>query len=91
MSNEQKPDLSTVAGVFQYLAQTPFASDQVYPLSGGTANFVYRIHLQTPVNDASTMVLKHAAPYVAAGGKEIPFAVERQVPRKLYRLVVRKC
>src|ERR1700691_2071448 len=78
MSNERKSDLSTIAGVLQYLAQTPFASDDVQPLSGGFSNFVYRIHLRTPYNDVSNLVLKYAAPYVAAIA-QMPFAVERQV------------
>jgi 5-methylthioribose kinase len=79
MPDESQPDLSTVAGVFQYLASTPFSSNDVHPLSGGNANFVYRIHTKIPYNGTSTMVLKYAAPYIAASAMRMPFAVERQV------------
>ena len=78
MANETS-DMLTVAGVLRYLAPTAFASDEVHPLSGGTCNFVYRIHLRMPYNNVSTMVLKHAAPYIASSAQRMPFAVERQV------------
>ena len=78
MSNEHTPDLSTVPGVLQYLTPTPFASNEVHPLSGGNTNFVYRMHLRIPYNGLSTMVLKHARPYVASA-REMQLAVERQV------------
>ncbi len=89
VSNEI-PDLLTVAGVLQYLAPTPFASDEVCPLSGGNANFLYRIHLRTPYHNVMTMVLKHAAPYVAAS-VDMPFAVERQVLMIYTGLLFRMC
>lgn len=76
-------DLTSVEGVEHYLSQTPFAASSVIPLSGGNANFTYRIILQQPYDIGSavrvhTVVLKHAEPYVATI-KDIPFATERQV------------
>ncbi|KAF8079097.1 kinase-like domain-containing protein [Lyophyllum atratum] len=57
-------DLTTVEAVGAYLADSPFASGTVTVLSGGTANFAYRIHLDTPFEGQETLVLKHAQPYV---------------------------
>ncbi|KAJ6536912.1 kinase-like domain-containing protein [Mycena capillaripes] len=70
-------DLSTAGGVQAYLSTTEFASSVVTPLTGGTGNFAYRLHLLTPHDGKSTAVLKHARPYVAAAAS-IPFALERQ-------------
>ncbi|KAJ7493839.1 kinase-like domain-containing protein [Mycena latifolia] len=71
-------DLSTVAGVQAYLAPTQFASTSVTPLSGGNSNFTYRLHLSAPYQGHSTLVMKHARPYVALSASKIPFAIERQ-------------
>lgn len=71
-------DLTTVAGVQAYLADTPFASNTITVLGGGTANFAYRIHLCTPHNEQSTLVLKHAAPYVK-NWRQLAFSPDRQV------------
>jgi hypothetical protein len=90
MANEN-PDLLTVAGVLQYLAPTSFASDEAHPLSGGNCNFVYRIHLRTPYKNVSTMVVKHAEPYVAASAHRMPIAVERQVLISFVGLLYRIC
>lgn len=84
MPTEQ--DLSTTAGVQAYLATTQFASSIVTSLTGGSGNFAYRLHLLTPYNGKTTLVLKHARPYVATAAS-IPFAIERQVrisPPKTY-------
>ncbi len=72
------PDLATADGVRAYLAGTAFAGAEVSPLSGGTANFVYRLTLRAPHDGNATLVLKHAKGYV----KDHPgmaFEVERQV------------
>lgn len=72
------PDLATADGVRAYLAGTAFAGAGVAPLSGGTANFVYRLALRTPHAGHATLVLKHAKGYV----KDHPgmaFDVGRQV------------
>jgi len=80
MSIQQQPDLTTVAGVLDYLARTPaFASDTVQLLSGGFTNFVYRAHLSVPYEHRPTVVLKYAAPYIRASALKMPLAVERQV------------
>ncbi|KAI6135482.1 kinase-like domain-containing protein [Pisolithus croceorrhizus] len=74
--------LAAPAGVQAYLKNTPFASHIVDPLSGGSANFTYRIHLHTPIDGRSTFVLKYTPPlYVAAsigGHTGIPLSSERQ-------------
>ncbi|TFK41990.1 kinase-like domain-containing protein [Crucibulum laeve] len=74
----QQPDLTTEDSVLEYLSATPFASTSVNTLSGGGANYTYRIHLITPYEGNLKLVLKHAAPYV----KSIPtlaFDVNRQL------------
>jgi len=70
-------DLTLIQDVHDYLSKTPFASTEVTPLSGGTANYVYRLWLEIPYEGRDSLVLKHARPYV----KDIPtlaFVVERQ-------------
>lgn len=78
MSDEHKPDLSHIPDIHAYLADTPFASDVVTPVSGGYANFVFRLQLRAPYNGCPTLIMKHAKPYVA-GWTEMPLPVERQV------------
>ncbi|TFK70427.1 hypothetical protein BDN72DRAFT_887951 [Pluteus cervinus] len=81
MSSEQHPDLSTTAGVFEYASSTPFATDdpsKVVALSGGFANFTFRLHLSTPFKGHHTAILKHAKPYVKIDSS-IAFSVKRQV------------
>jgi 5-methylthioribose kinase len=72
-------DLTTESGVEAYLADTPFASHTIASLSGGSANYTYRIRLSTPYEGQSTLVLKHAEPHVKLEGSTIPFGLERQV------------
>lgn len=71
-------DLTTIPNVQAYLQNTPFASNTITALSGGTANYAYRIHLAAPVDGQSTLVLKHAQPYVK-NLASIAFDVDRQV------------
>lgn len=71
-------DLHTASGVLEYLHSTPFRCASVTPLSGGNANFTYRLHLQNPFEGRSTLVLKHAKPYVATAIDQ-PLGIERQV------------
>ena len=40
--------LTTESGVKAYVADTPFASHTISSLSGGSANYTYRIHLSNP-------------------------------------------
>lgn len=77
MSAEHEHDLSTAAGVQAHLAPTEFASSTVTPLTGGTGNFAFRLHLSQPYKGQKTLVLKHARPYVAVAAS-IPLAIERQ-------------
>ena len=56
--------LTTIPAVEAFLAGTPFASQSITDLTGGSANYAYRIHLTTPFDGHSTVVLKHAQPYV---------------------------
>jgi len=70
-------DCATVEGVLSYVNATPYASHRADFLSGGTANYAYRLHLKTPVGGRATLVLKHAKPYIK-NWKEFSFDVERQ-------------
>ncbi|KAF8874414.1 kinase-like domain-containing protein [Infundibulicybe gibba] len=75
------PDLTTIAGVFAYLSSTPFCCDdktQITSLSGGHANFTYRVHMSTPFEGQSTVVLKHARRYMK-NLVTVPFDLSRQV------------
>ncbi|KAL5494727.1 hypothetical protein ACEPAI_188 [Sanghuangporus weigelae] len=60
---EPELDLSRAEDVIAYLADTPFASNHAETLSGGTVNFINRLHLVNPlviVEGAQTVILKHA-------------------------------
>ena len=71
-------DLTIPQDVYGYLSKTPFASTAVNPLSGGTANYVYRLWLKNPYEGRDSLVLKHARPYVK-NYSTLAFATERQV------------
>ena len=71
-------DLTIPQDVLLYLAKTPFASIQVIPLSGGTANYVFRLQLKIPYEGRDSLVLKHARPYIK-DWVTFAYAVERQV------------
>ncbi|KAF7319246.1 APH domain-containing protein [Mycena chlorophos] len=75
---EAIPDLATIDGVEAYLAETEFACSRVVPLAGGIGNFTYRLFLRNPYEQQTTVILKHAAPYLA-NRPGVPFAVERQI------------
>ncbi|THH05169.1 hypothetical protein EW145_g4991 [Phellinidium pouzarii] len=71
-------ELSDPNDVLTYLADTPFASTRAESLTGGNANFVFRLHLAVPFEGRDqTLVLKHAKPWIPMD-KTIKFAVERQ-------------
>ncbi|KAG2338358.1 hypothetical protein BDR05DRAFT_893824 [Suillus weaverae] len=71
-------DLTTIADVRRYLSNTPFASHTINALTGGFANFTYRIYLNDSFEGKETFVLKYAAPYVAASGGTMALPTERQ-------------
>jgi hypothetical protein len=70
--------LTTVSAVAEFLAGTPFASQSITDLTGGTVNYLYRIHLLTPFDGRETVVFKHAQPFWKTS-VETPWEVERQV------------
>jgi hypothetical protein len=84
---DNSSDLTTIAGVRKYLTDTHFASDSVTVLSGGFANFAYRIHLNDAFEGKKTFVLKYATPYVASSGGTMALPTERQV--RLRRNIMR--
>jgi hypothetical protein len=52
--------------VQESLKSSPYACNSLIKLSGGTANFVYRGTLLTPLDDgAQTIIIKHTEGYVA--------------------------
>lgn len=73
-------DLTTTAGVIGYISSTPFDSDSVVPLSGGNANFAFRLYLRTPYEGQKTLVLKHSESYVKVH-PDVQIGLERQVRR----------
>ena len=78
MSTEPEYDLADEASVLSYLSSTPFACTSVTALSGGSANYVYRLHLAEEYNGRRALVLKHAKPY-ARTAKDFALHVTRQV------------
>lgn len=71
-------DLTTADAVLHYLSGTPFAASSAESLTGGTANFVYRIHLLAPYEGHSTFVLKFGRSFLEIKGTKVPFSLERQ-------------
>lgn len=71
-------DLTTPSDVLAYLNHLPsFQATQATPITGGTANFVYRIALSTPYRGLhTTVILKHAESY-AASIPSLPLATSR--------------
>lgn len=61
-------NLTTIDGLSSYLKEKGVSYTKVSLLTGGTANFVYRVSLQ----DGRTVVYKHAASYLHSN-KDFPF------------------
>jgi len=76
-------DLSTEEGVRAYITGSPWTSTEIMPLSGGNANYIFRLRLATPFRGRETVVLKHAKPYVKSM-KDVHLMQERQVRYFLY-------
>lgn len=70
-------DLSKPSDVVTFLADTPFACTKADVLTGGNANFVFRLQLLQPYDGCPTVVLKHGKPWSATG--ELSLAIQRQV------------
>jgi hypothetical protein len=52
--------------IFGWLKKTKYAASSLEPLLGGSANFIYRAKLSTPLEDGTTDVLvKHGEGYMA--------------------------
>jgi hypothetical protein len=52
--------------IFEWLKKTKYAATSLEPLPGGSANFIYRAKLSTPLEDGTTDVLvKHGEGYMA--------------------------
>ncbi|KAF9270753.1 hypothetical protein L218DRAFT_976431 [Marasmius fiardii PR-910] len=75
----EKLDLAKIPDLREYLKDTPFAAEEINVLSGGNANFAFRIKLKTPYDGISTMVVKHAKPICfATEVQRFEFGVVRQ-------------
>ena len=78
---KQTYDLTTEEGILVYLAHTSFPGMKASRLSGGTANYVFRVELTYPAQGAfgsqKTVVAKHARGYLA-GEKDWVLPVDRQ-------------
>ncbi|PVF95315.1 hypothetical protein CPB86DRAFT_788183 [Serendipita vermifera] len=69
--------LTTTEGIQAYLSQTPFSASAVKRLSGGFANFTFRVTLASPdQNGRHSVIVKHATAY-AAGWTTIPLNLDR--------------
>ncbi|PWY79817.1 phosphotransferase enzyme family protein [Aspergillus eucalypticola CBS 122712] len=63
--------------VSQELAGTQYASSSLTPLSGGTANFVYRAQLNQPLQDGTiSVIVKHTEAFIALN-REFKLPAER--------------
>ncbi|OGM39637.1 hypothetical protein ABOM_011645 [Aspergillus bombycis] len=63
--------------ILSELSTTPYACSSVEPLSGGTANFVFRGTLLHPLPDGTTtVVIKHTEDYIASN-REFKLSAER--------------
>ena len=83
-------DLTEPQDVHDYLSKTPFASTEVVPLSGGTANYVYRLYLKKPYEGRDSLVMKHGRPYIK-DFSALAFSTERQASGFLLLIWFRFC
>ncbi|KAF9526536.1 kinase-like domain-containing protein [Crepidotus variabilis] len=69
--------LTSASAVKSFLIGTPFECRSVTQFPGGSANYVYRLHLNAAIGDIETVVLKHAQPFFRAW-EEISWELDRQ-------------
>ncbi|KAF9526100.1 kinase-like domain-containing protein [Crepidotus variabilis] len=69
--------LTSTSAVEAFLAGTPFECRSVTQFTGGNINYVYRLHLATPIGDIKTVVLKHAQPFFRVC-EEVVWELDRQ-------------
>lgn len=54
------------SAVLETLKGTPYEASSLEVLSGGTANFIYRVTLSQPLEDGTqNVLLKHSEDYIA--------------------------
>ena len=75
-------DLAEPDDVLCYLSETPFASSKVESLSGGDANYVFRLHLKVPYEGKQTLIMKYGRGCLKIN-KSFVFDIERQVNKLL--------
>lgn len=65
---------TSVAELKAYLDENNIKHTKIEQLSGGTANYVFRVFTE---DDNAPKIYKHAEPYVASSNGAIPFPVDR--------------
>jgi len=72
-------DLSKPSDIVTFLANTPFACTQADVLTGGNANYLFRLHLCKPYDGCPTVVLKHSKLQAPTNHlADVPLPLERQ-------------
>lgn len=64
--------LTDTESLHRYLDSKSIKATSIAPLTGGTANFVFRIITEEGVS----RIVKHAEPYVASSNGAVPFPLE---------------
>ncbi|GKZ83568.1 hypothetical protein AnigIFM56816_008663 [Aspergillus niger] len=71
------PDKDLLTTITKELAGTQYTSSSLTPLSGGTANFVYRAQLDQPLPDGTkSVIVKHTEAFIALN-REFKLPAER--------------
>ena len=72
-------DKDLLTTITKELAGTQYTSSSLTPLSGGTANFVYRAQLDQPLPDGTkSVIVKHTEAFIALN-REFKLPAERCV------------
>ena len=77
-SQDSAYDLSKSEDIIAFLRNTPFQCSNAERLTGGTANYAFRLFLDRPFEGQETLVLKHAKPFYTRA-QSISLSVDRQV------------